>query len=273
MDSNLDILSSDEVITGVARGLKKGGKLNKNAKDLIITSLSNFKQNFDFTTSNYRAVATEAFRLASDSEEFFAEIYAKTGLKFSIISGEEEAILTRLAIDTRLDRLGLNSSNALSIDIGSGSSELVFKNHAKSFAFGIIRFANEYELNSHNADIVTDEAVKFISDFGFDSIVLTSGVPTTILALKIGMDYATYDPALINGGSLLYSDFDQTRQNLSTMPRQKAELLVGHNRQILIIAGTLLLKSLLKNHQNLPMTVVDDGLREGICIDYFARHS
>ncbi len=64
MDESLNIFLSDEIVTGVARGLKAGDALNLKAKDLIINSLLKFKSKFDFTQNNYRAVATEAFRIA-----------------------------------------------------------------------------------------------------------------------------------------------------------------------------------------------------------------
>ena len=43
MDESLNIFLSDEIVTGVARGLKAGDALNLKAKDLIINSLLKFK--------------------------------------------------------------------------------------------------------------------------------------------------------------------------------------------------------------------------------------
>jgi len=272
MDENLDIKQESEVITGVAKGLKKGANLSEIGKKNVFEALLSFKNAFPFSSTPYRAVATEAFRMARDSDKFFDEIYEKLGIKFEIISGQTEAALVRGAINERLKRLGIESENALSIDLGGGSSEIVYKDQMQSFKFGILTFANRFEsLNLANADITTKEARDFIKQFKFDKIVLNSGVPTTILAVKKNLNYRSYDANLINGGRLNFADFDEMREKILKMSDEEAEILVGKNRNLLIISGCLLLKSLLKDFATAPIFVVDDGLREGVCIDYYKR--
>ena len=231
MDESLNIFLSDEIVTGVARGLKAGDALNLKAKDLIINSLLKFKSKFDFTQNNYRAVATEAFRIARDSDEFFAEIFAKTAIKFELISGDIEAYLTRLAIDSRLKKLNFSSQNTLSIDMGGASSELVCNKMRASFKFGIISFADNFKSNFQNALLVTNDARDFTQGLKFDKIVLNSGVPTTIAAIKIGMNYADYDPNLINGTCLKFDDFAKIRTYLTKISTTTAENLVGKNQR------------------------------------------
>ncbi len=273
MDESLNIFLSDEIVTGVARGLKAGDALNLKAKDLIINSLLKFKSKFDFTQNNYRAVATEAFRIARDSDEFFAEIFAKTAIKFELISGDIEAYLTRLAIDSRLKKLNFSSQNTLSIDMGGASSELVCNKMRASFKFGIISFADNFKSNFQNALLVTNDARDFTQGLKFDKIVLNSGVPTTIAAIKIGMNYADYDPKLINGTCLKFDDFAKIRTYLTKISTTTAENLVGKNRVKLIISGIFLLEALLQKWRDLKIIVVDDGLREGVCIEYFLKNS
>lgn len=273
MDESLNIFLSDEIVTGVARGLKAGDALNLKAKDLIINSLLKFKSKFDFTQNNYRAVATEAFRIARDSDEFFAEIFAKTAIKFELISGDIEAYLTRLAIDSRLKKLNFSSHNTLSIDMGDASSELVCNKMRASFKFGIISFADNFKSNFQNALLVTNDARDFTQGLKFDKIVLNSGVPTTIAAIKIGMNYADYDPNLINGTCLKFDDFAKIRTYLTKISTTMAENLVGKNRVKLIISGIFLLEALLQKWRDLKIIVVDDGLREGVCIEYFLKNS
>lgn len=271
MDESLNIFSSDEIVTGVARGLKPGDILNSKAKDLIINSLLKFRSKFDFTHDNYRAVATEAFRIARDSDEFFAEIFTKTAIKFELITGDDEAYLTRLAIDSRLKKLNFNPQNTLSIDMGGASSELVCNKMRASFKFGIISFTDNFKSNLQNALLATSDARAFLQELKFDKIVLNSGVPTTIAAIKMGMNYADYDPNLINGTCLKFDDFAKIRTYLTKISTATAENLVGKNRVDLIIGGIFLLEALLQRWCDLKIIVVDDGLREGVCIEYFSR--
>ena len=272
MNESLNIFSSDEIVTGIARGLKPGDILNSKAKDLIINSLLKFRSKFDFTHDNYRAVATEAFRIARDSDEFFGEIFTKTAIKFALITGDDEAYLTRLAIDSRLKKLNFNPQNTLSIDIGGASSELVCNKMRASFKFGIISFTDNFKSNLQNAFLATSDARAFIQELKFDKIVLNSGVPTTMVAIKMGMNYADYDPNLINGTCLKFDDFAKIRTYLTKISTATVENLVGKNRVDFIIGGIFLLEALLQRWRDLKIIVVDDGLREGVCIEHFLKN-
>ena len=271
MNESLNIFSSDEIVTGIARGLKPGDILNSKAKDLIIKSLLKFRSKFDFTHDNYRAVATEAFRIARDSDEFFGEIFTKTAIKFELITGDDEAYLTRLAIDSRLKKLNFNPQNTLSIDMGGASSELVCNKMRASFKFGIISFTDNFKSNLQNALLATSDARAFIQELKFDKIVLNSGVPTTMAAIKMGMNYADYDPNLINGTCLKFDDFAKIRTYLTKISTATVENLVGKNRVDLIIGGIFLFEALLQRWRDLKIIVVDDGLREGVCIEHFLK--
>lgn len=272
MNESLNIFSSDEIVTGIARGLKPGDILNSKVKDLIINSLLKFRSKFDFTHDNYRAVATEAFRIARDSDEFFGEIFTKTAIKFELITGDDEAYLTRLAIDLRLKKLNFNPQNTLSIDMGGASSELVCNKMRASFKFGIISFTDNFKSNLQNALLATSDARAFIQELKFDKIVLNSGVSTTMAAIKMGMNYADYDPNLINGTCLKFDDFAKIRTYLTKISTITAENLVGKNRVDLIIGGIFLLEALLQRWRDLKIIVVDDGLREGVCIEHFLKN-
>lgn len=272
MDENKNIVSSSEAIVGSARNLKKDGKLDNEAKKRIMSALEKFTHKYDLCKS--KAVATEAFRMASDSDEFFREIYAKFGIKFEIISGESEAKLTALAIKNRLEKLQIYDKNALFIDLGGGSSEISFGDNFKSFKFGIVTFFNEFnslEKMQENADCVVKNATKFIQKFNFDKVVLTSGVPTTLAALKLKMDYQSYDANLVNGTKLSYEEIKNAINEISILDVNLATKLLGKDRQILMIAGCILLTNMLKNFKDREFIVIDDGLREGVCLYQLAK--
>ena len=70
-----------------------------------------------------RLVATEACRRAKNGKYFLEKVNADTGLKLEIISPAEEA---RLAIISCAPLLELSISQVLVVDIGGGSTELVW---------------------------------------------------------------------------------------------------------------------------------------------------
>ena len=70
-----------------------------------------------------RLVATEACRRAKNGQYFLDKVTAETGLKLEVISPAEEA---RLAIISCAPLLELEVSQVLVVDIGGGSTELVW---------------------------------------------------------------------------------------------------------------------------------------------------
>lgn len=79
-------------------------------------------------------------------------------------------------------------------------------------------------------------------------VVLSSGVPTSIAALKIGLNYANYDAKLINGMRLELADFDAAAQKIIASDDKDA--LVGKNRSDIMLCGIALSKELLKGSSN-----------------------
>lgn len=267
MNESANIISSSEAIVGSARNLKQGSKLDSSAKERITTALYEFSKRYDLKTC--KAVATEAFRMASDSDEFFKEIEFKFGVKFELISGETEAKLTALAIKNRLKKLGISPKKALFVDLGGGSSEISFEDNFESFKFGIVTFFNEFntlEKMQENAHNMVQNATKFMKKFDFDKIILTSGVPTTLAALRLGMDYVSYNATKVNGINLSYHEIKEAINKISLLDANKAQKLLGKDRQMLVVGGCIILCAMLEFCKDKKFIVIDDGLREGVCL-------
>ena len=243
---------SFERIVGSARGLSHTG-LATDAMERIRTAVAQLCTEASFSSSI--AVATEAFRQASNSSEFFRDIRAEFGIEFNIISGEVEAYLTRLGVENRAKILNLDLKDSLLIDLGGASTEISFGEISRSFSFGIITALE----SNKRAEI--SMAIEFIKQFKFNNIILTSGVPTTVAALKQGLNYTNYRADLINGVQIKNTDLNWAANLLKTTPNK--DELVGKNRADLIVKGCEILSNLVGFS---PCIVIDDGLREGLFI-------
>ncbi|ALV24492.1 exopolyphosphatase, Ppx/GppA family [Campylobacter iguaniorum] len=272
MNESLEVIKSYEKIVGSARNLSPKG-LADDAMERIKSGLKEIKNEFDFGKFRHKAVATEAFRLADNAKAFFDDILVEFGIKFTIISGQLEARLTKLGVQNRADKLGIDITNALLIDLGGASTEIGFKDEFKSFRFGIVKFCEEclgedlssfknYDDFENMAIKKTKEAREFISKFKFNTILLTSGVPTSVAALKLGLTYSSYDAKLVNGLVINEADMDATIELIKTNPN--IDELTGDSRAGLVLGGIWLLKSMLDSSK--PWIVIDDGLREGIAV-------
>ena len=105
-------------------GLEKTGRLSRDSMNRTIQALQVCKQKLDKYDVKYaRIIATEACRRAKNAKEFISKVFQKTGLKLDIIDTEEEA---RLAVISCAPLVSSKSEQLLVIDIGGGSTELVW---------------------------------------------------------------------------------------------------------------------------------------------------
>jgi len=99
-----------------------------------------------------------------------------------------------------------------------------------------------------------------------DIFVSTAGTPTTVAAMKLGMNYKTYDVERINGVFLQKEDLKEQMERLLSLDKKLREELVGVGREDLIVAGILIFEKLYDLLGFDKAYVIDDGLREGVAI-------
>ena len=274
-----EFLYTHESIVRTADGLSKTSKVSKEAIDRIILAINRAKELISYTPLTIKAVATEAIRVATNQKEALDAIRDATGISFEVIDGYEEARFTMEAIRYRLSKLKLNSSRVLAVDIGGGSTEISIYNSgffdAKSFKIGILRLSQEYESISMLKEALPTrmrDLEEFISSIDKDfinsaTVVATAGTPTTIVALKEGMDYDSYDAKRVNGKILSIDDIDRVYKKLQSLSTTQLTKAVGKGREDLIPIGVEILLQIYKLLNRDNLVVIDDGLREGVAIE------
>lgn len=261
IDEKNEICWDFERIVGSARDMSEAG-LADPAKERIKGALRELKASCELK-GQYFAAATAAFRKAKNAKDFLTSVKNELGIEFEIISADLEGKLAQMAIISRLKALGLDGSQALFIDLGGASTEISFGKELKSFDFGIVSFVNSFGCDFSKAVEITKSAKKFIADFDVKLVVLSSGVPTSVAALKLGIPYKNYNAKLINGLKLELADFSLAAKKISTCAN--ADELIGANRSDIMLAGCALMGELLRDLKSLPFVAIDDGLREGLC--------
>lgn len=265
-----------ERIVRTAKDIHKTSLIGKEAQENIFKALREASQHFDFKHEQSFCVTTQAMRMANNAQEVLSAIVAEFGLSFEIISGEQEAYLTSLAIEHALKREGLQSHTYALFDLGGGSTEIILCHEGKkithSFPFGIVTTAEGYHSDLTQGVIeVVSTLDAFIESLGnipqtYQQLIATAGTPTTVAAFLEGLDYEHYDSQKINGKCLHVKDFDCAFEQLSSMPLSLAERYTGTNRRDLVIVGILLVKHIMEKLGFESCIVMDDGLREGVAI-------
>lgn len=274
-------LDEFERIVKTADKLVKTDGITDEAIQRVINAINDMKQRFNMSENEkIRAVATEALRAAKNKDYVLEKIKEKTGIEFEIISPQQEAEYTAVAVEKCLEKCDyVNYNHFLLVDIGGGSTEITVKNKenivSESFRLGIVTITQKHK---------TPEAIKFavkkkvkdiknFLDFAFNTLrkpklfVASSGTPTTLAALKLGMNYSTYDGSRVNGTIVTMEDLDYWAEKLMKMEMKKREELVGVGRGDLIISGIYIFKEIFKIAKFKECVVCDDGLREGVAIE------
>lgn len=268
-----------EKVVKTADGLAEFGRINDATVIRVVEAIRTAQKKIDFSSHMVKAVTTEAIRRASNSQDVLSQIKKETGVVFDIISGDAEARLTLLAVQNRLTKLHYASDTFVLVDIGGGSTELIFhygsETISKSFPVGIVTIAQTYK----NLDAIQKALPKEMVDMQMfctevydtkgkpSSYVATAGTPTTVAAMKLGFNYETYDAAKINGTSLQKEELDFYLKKLLSYPFEEREIAVGTGRSDLIAAGILIYKQLFTLLEFETCVVVDDGLREGVALE------
>ncbi len=268
-----------EKIVKTADMLESTGVIHHEAVDRVLYAIKEAQKKINFSDEPIKAVTTEALRRASNSQEVLDRIKKEVDISFEIITGDEEARLTLLAVKYRLAKLHYASNSFVLIDIGGGSTELIFsypdKVISKSFPVGIVTIAQTYESLERIEEALPKEMLEmqmfcseiYANNEKVNSFVATAGTPTTVAAMKLGQTYACYNSKKINGTSIIKQELDFYLKKLLSMPFNEREIMVGVGRSDLIAAGILIYKQLFDIVEFDSCIVIDDGLREGVALE------
>ncbi len=267
---------------GVARlgkGVDKTGKLNSENMEKALRILQGYKLTANENhVSRVLIVGTSALRDATNRDDFLNRVKEILGWDVKIITGEEEA---RLSFLGALSNKSALKGRVLVVDIGGGSTEFVWGRNLslvgrKSLNIGSVRLTeqffrhdpplpNEFKkvaeytgryLNSLRADIPIP-----------DHLVGTAGTVTTLAAMTLKL--TEYDSETIDGFKLSSRQVSTLIQKMQEMPAKERIKLPGlyPGREDVILAGSLLLKEIMKTFRQNELIVSDRGLRFGLILD------
>ncbi|MGH7231135.1 MAG: hypothetical protein ACREJU_07225 [Nitrospiraceae bacterium] len=230
------------------------------------------------------AVATSAVRDATNRDEFLAMVKREAGFDVEVITGEEEARRTLLGI-----RSGLSPeiSDMLGLDIGGGSTEFIVDRRESapamySIELGVVRLterllkhdppsAEELE-TAHTLIVDLTAAVRpKLGDVSRMTFVGTAGTVTTLAAMA--QHLPTYEAARVHHYRLSVGTIRDLERQLASRSKAQRRDLPGleSGREEVVVAGTLILRTIMEVFGFQDCLVSDMGLREGVLIDLAQR--
>lgn len=276
---NHKIISEYNEVVGMADGLVDTGIISREALTRVVNAINHSIEVLNYNPKDAICVTTAAMRKASNNKEVLEFFKTNTGMNFQIIDGKEEARLTLLAVKYALKRENIKSDNFILLDIGGGSTEIIVNTgenyEAHSFDFGIVTMTQKYlkEHDLHNdLDERKTEIKEFLDSFNIDfenySFVATAGTPTTIAAVKLGQDFFSYDRNIVNGAIVNLEDLDYCLNIFKNSTKEEIARLVGRGRVEFIEVGIFIYKAIFEVLNKKESIVLDDGLREGVAVNY-----
>ncbi|MCV3336416.1 MULTISPECIES: Ppx/GppA family phosphatase [unclassified Campylobacter] len=299
MDENFNKLKSEEFIIGTAKNMQND-TISDEAIERIFSALKILKEK-NYNLSQAKAVATAAFRKAKNTEFIFEKIQKEFKLDIKLIDAKTEAKLSILGMQERLKALKLFRKDLNYCDLGGASCEISNEKFSKSYDFGIISFYERMHFKAikssayvrffkkypQNLAHIKDEKLKIhlspypahlkqlaLKAFNLSKdiklkgnfFILNSGVPTTLCAYKQNIKYKDYLEESVNGKILKRKDFFDFALKIWNLEQEKAKIYLGENRKKYLIAGSMILFALFNKQK---LIVIDDGVREGVCIAHF----
>lgn len=281
------VVEREKEMVRLGAGTLARGNLSAAAMKRGLAVLRKYKQLArNQRTDKIVAVATSAVREARNGEDFLEQVGRETGIWPRVASGEGEARLIYLAA---LHSIHLEGKRALVVDIGGGSLELCLGagrrlEWAVSEKLGVLRISERFV---HSDPLSSkDEArleraiakaiephVAVVGQAGFECAVGTSG---TILALGAMARFAADGRAPENLHHVTVSarTIHELRQLLVSSTERERLRLPGmdERRADLMVAGAVLLDTVLDRLGVEELILCEWALREGILLDYIDRH-
>ncbi len=263
----------------ISKGMNKSGIISKIAiKDLLVV-LREYKSIIEKNNCSEVFInATQALRVAVNGEEITALIKSELDFDVKIISGDDEAYLSFLGA---LSGSKLSGS-AIMIDIGGASTEIVLGHedkiiYKKSFPIGVVTLTENY-LQPPVTDRALEKTKDHISEIFADLktiesnnayVIAVAGTPTTLACAKQNLKH--YSENKVEGFELHLEDLDHYISSFKSMTAKDILVKYGgiiKGREDIILAGTLILKTVIALLEKENLYSSGRGLRYGAILDY-----
>lgn len=285
-------------IVRLGEGLSQSGKLSDAAMERALAALKISGEKVRRRrVTRFRAIATQACRMADNGQAFVERVAAETGVHLQIISPQEEA---RLSVAGCLNLLDRSYDAALVVDVGGGSTELSWVELKDvpadappklvawlSVPIGVVTLAERFPEGSAPTedwframvDTVKTEIGAFQRADGMRAVfeaerahlVGTSGAITSLAGMHL--ELPRYDRSRVDGIWMTRDACDAAAGKLLALgPEGRAnQPCIGPDRADLVLAGAAILQAVQELWPCKRVRVADRGLREGILLSLMAN--
>lgn len=284
------VLDSDKVTLRLGQAIAPDGNLTDDGISRTVEALRHMREIILPYQTNHgatvRAVATYATREARNHKKLIDIIAKETGVHVELIDGIEEARLSFLGMRYGL---ALTGQSCLGIDIGGGSTEIIFAkdddiDYVSSLKLGAVMLSDRYfvkqipsadtyhALKEHIASRLAplqQETKKYT----FAKALASSGTAKALAHMHARM-FAGADVSDPNGYILPREELFEIADEISkllTPQKIKEKTGLDMARSEIIVAGATIMVELTQLLKVKEWVITSYGLREGLVADTFYR--
>jgi exopolyphosphatase / guanosine-5'-triphosphate,3'-diphosphate pyrophosphatase len=256
-DGTVEELHRETRITRLGEGVEARGRLLPLPIARVRNALSDYRRTAEsLGADRVLLVATSAVRDAENGEAFLGEIEWSYGFATQLLSGSEEAVLTRRGV-------GELGPATLLVDVGGGSTELVLGDFHTSLPLGSVRFTERY---GDDPAASIEAARALLPELEPRDAVGVAATITSLAALDLGLE--EYDRERVHGHVLTRGAARAQLERLASLtPEERRRVpALEPDRAPVIVAGAAILVAILDAYDLHAIRVSERDLLDGAAL-------
>jgi exopolyphosphatase / guanosine-5'-triphosphate,3'-diphosphate pyrophosphatase len=265
-DERVEEVARHSQITRLGEGVDERRKLLPLPLARVRNVLSEYRREAErLGAERVLTIGTSAVRDAENGEAFLGEIEWSYGFTTRLLSGEEEADLTRRGVANGR----AVGDETVVLDVGGGSTELITARDRVSLDLGCVRLTERHLRSDPPAREELEEAGRAVRealpDWSPRDAIGVAGTVTTLAALELG----EYDPEQTHGYRLSRGSVERQLERLASLPLAERRELPGlePERAPVIVAGALIVREFLDRYGLDGLEVSERDLLHGAAIE------
>lgn len=278
-DGTFDVLDDLAEITRLGQGVHQTRTINPEGEERSFKVLERYLERCKgLNVEEIIAVGTSALRDARNSAAVCARFKEQLGLDVRVISGDEEAAYSFLAVQRGLP---LKQQELLVVDVGGGSTEFIRGNEAGvsqavSINIGSVRLTEQF---LHSDPVHEEECEKmmaaveralaqlprpWLKDGSILTLIGIAGTCTTLAAVEKKL--TNYSHGEVHGGLLTLDEVRRQIELFQSKPIEERKAIPGlePKRADVILAGACLIEKIMTLFHSERIIVSDHGVRYGL---------
>ena len=265
-DGRVEDIERRTEITRLGEGVDERRKLLPLPIARVCNVLAEYRRELDAQgAERVLAIGTSAVRDAENGEAFLGEVEWSYGFASRLLTGEEEAELTRRGVANGREV----GDGTLVLDIGGGSTELITAASRRSLDIGSVRLTERFLLSDpptrDELDACAGAVRKVLPALGLDSAIGVAGTITSLAALELGR----YDPEEVHGYRLSREGVEAQLERLASLPLAERRELPGlePERAPVIVGGAVIVDEVLRRYGLEELDVSEHDLLHGAALE------